>query len=124
MTDLTEQWGKGELPSGEYYIIDDLGLNTTDKYFKGTGFGIEKPQKILAKVPTYEEYRNLQHCWVEELEENGQLKEQQETLEDAYNELVCINANLEDNCKTLAQTLLKVSPEHKAWLEKNYKEYL
>lgn len=34
------------------------------------------------------------------------------------------NTKLKTDCRTLAQTLLKVSPEHKAWLEKNYKEYL
>ena len=28
------------------------------------------------------------------------------------------------DCVVLAQTLLKVSPKHKDWLEKNYKEYL
>ena len=28
------------------------------------------------------------------------------------------------DCRTIAQTLLKVSPEHREWLETNFKEYL
>ena len=124
---LTEQLYEGTLPTGWYYfnnghesyIVKYDNINT--KHWK-----LQEPEGItvLCKVPTYEEYRNLQHCWVEELEENGQLKEQQETLEDAYNELVCINANLEDNCKTLAQKLLQVKPKLKEWLEVNFREYL
>jgi hypothetical protein len=31
---------------------------------------------------------------------------------------------LELDIREIIKTLLKVSPEHKAWLEKNYKEYL
>ena len=120
MTDLTEQWKKGELPNGEYYIIDDLGLNTTDKYFKGTGFGIEKPQKILAKVPTYDEYQALlsdQLAKNEGVEVNAELKNSLYSMTQAWQ-------IAEQQAKTLVQTLLKVSPEHREWLETNFKEYL
>lgn len=48
-------------------------------------------------------------------------------LNDVNNEnhaLEIESTKLKTDCKTLAQILLKVSPEHKDWLEKNFKEYL
>lgn len=62
MTNLTEQWKKGELPSGEYYIIDDLGLNATDRYYPSHGFGAELPQAVLAPVPSYEEWKEYKEA--------------------------------------------------------------
>ena len=88
MTDLTEQWEKGELPEGAYYCkitlspcIEEVFLPCVDDK--------ELVVEVLDKKPTYEEYKAL--------------------LSDI---------------KTLAQTLLKVSPEHREWLETNFKEYL
>lgn len=79
---LTEQWKKGELPSGEYYIIDDLGLHTTDKYYPSHGFGTELPQSVLGRVPSYEEMQNinksvnnLMAANIKLQEENTKLKE-------------------------------------------------
>lgn len=77
MTDLTEQWKKGKLPSGEYYIIDDLGLHTTDRYYPSHGFGAELPQSVLGRVPSYDE-------WKAKLEENAQLKSKLQLKETAY----------------------------------------
>lgn len=59
MTDLTDKWKKGELPSGEYYIIDDLGLHTTDRYYPSHGFDTELPQSVLGRVPSYDEWKAL-----------------------------------------------------------------
>ena len=73
MTDLTEQWKKGELPSGWYYVkclcenedrIDYYNASfgcwtSNDKYIK----------QVLAPVPSYNE-------WQAKLEENAQLKKQ------------------------------------------------
>ena len=84
---LTEQLKKGELPSGEYYIIDDLGLHTTDRYYPSHGFGAELPQAVLAPVPSYEEYLSLTYAKEEDEkiiaeyeEENAQLKERNDSL--------------------------------------------
>ena len=81
---LTEQWKKGELPAGRYWVkyrsgrIDDLDLLG--------GKTIEtKPEivEVLAEVPDYVEWRNIINCACEEheankrfIEENAQLKEQ------------------------------------------------
>ena len=60
MTDLTEQWKKGELPAGRYWVkyrsgrIDDwdlLGGKTIET----------KPEivEVLAPVPSYEEWQKM-----------------------------------------------------------------
>jgi len=64
MTDLTEQWKKGELPEGDYYykldgIIDigtKGGLDVFEFYADETR---KKDMEVLAKVPSYEEYTKL-----------------------------------------------------------------
>jgi hypothetical protein len=76
MTDLTEQWKKGELLEGYYYIKTD-GKTNIDEYvqwYKDHGIPSEKSfayfnvQQVLAPVPSYEE-------WKAKLEENTKLKE-------------------------------------------------
>lgn len=67
MTDLTEQWKKGELPSGMYYIKDTDGniyptencLNYdvfNDKAYTGFYYAETGISEILAPVPSYDEY--------------------------------------------------------------------
>ena len=70
MTDLTEQWKKGELPEGFYYVNDGAKV-TIDYYLCGYWewhFNSDIKQ-VLAPVPSYDE-------WQAKLEENAQLKEQ------------------------------------------------
>ena len=57
---LTEQWKKGELPCGWYYIkiIDIVFID----FFEGTAWNNKKDEcinKVLAPVPSYEEYNRL-----------------------------------------------------------------
>ena len=108
MTNLTEQWKKGELPEGEYWclsICDDIDklycyqnsfwkYKTEDDYY---GVPVEIKQ-VLAPVPSYEEYQKLKESR-EELNsdiadkayENAMLKSEYEKeckradeLEDSY----------------------------------------
>lgn len=64
MTDLTEQWKKGELPEGwywvDYYSVD--GAVMLEYIPQHNGFGYEEKelvQAVLAEVPSYEEYQKL-----------------------------------------------------------------
>ena len=57
--DLTEQWKKGELPTGDYYIIHYDGLEVIGEYVNGFGFVKFEPKKLLAPVPSYEEWQEL-----------------------------------------------------------------
>ena len=78
MTDLTEQWKKGKLPEGDYYIkrrngflpydnIDSSGVwrNSID----------EDIIEVLAKVPSYEELQNQAFILKSRESEIAKLKE-------------------------------------------------
>jgi hypothetical protein len=77
MTDLTEQWKKGELPEGHYYIKthNETNIDEYIQWYKDHGIPSEKSfayfnvQQVLAEVPSYDE-------WKAKLEENARLKEQ------------------------------------------------
>lgn len=86
---LTEQWKKGELPSGWYYTKLWKGCNVID-YFIGNQFlryDDSDIVEVLAPVPSYDEWKAAQEqlhkegIWYTEishkkvLKENAQLKE-------------------------------------------------
>lgn len=70
MTDLTEQWKNGELPSSDddhywlaYYIKHKDGYIHADSLWRGQ-WGIadrSSIEEILAKVPSYEEWQRILH---------------------------------------------------------------
>lgn len=63
MTNLTEQWKKGELPCGWYYIkIADIVFID---FFEGKVWKNKKDEyidEVLAEVLSYEEYINCKDC--------------------------------------------------------------
>lgn len=71
---LTEQWKKGELPEGHYYVKDGENMiaEYLDEYFYNNGEPMTSfsggVEEVLDKVPSYEE-------WQAKLEENALLKE-------------------------------------------------
>lgn len=83
MTDLTEQWKKGELETNKYYYVRDmsyispakLGKYDNQLYFSGNevGYGYEenKELEILAPVPSYEEWDKLNNACHELEKENA-----------------------------------------------------
>lgn len=79
MTNLTEQWKQGELPSGwywvDYYSVD--GAVMLEYIPQHNGFGYEEKelvQAVLAPVPSYDEYISLVN-WKEDLTELCTVKE-------------------------------------------------
>lgn len=60
---LTEQWEKGELPDGHYYVKDGENIiaELLDGYFYNNGEPMTSfsggVDEVLAEVPTYEEYQ-------------------------------------------------------------------
>lgn len=68
MTDLTEQWKKGELPNGHYYVKDGENIiaELLDGYFYNDGQPMTSfsggVDEVLAKVPNYEEYLSLTYA--------------------------------------------------------------
>lgn len=84
MTNLTEQYKKGELPEGDYYL--DIGSDTIIDYWVCNHWNWteydSRIKEVLAPVPSYDEYLESEsHCAVySELnkclkEENAKLKE-------------------------------------------------
>lgn len=60
---LTEQWKKGELLSGWYYVELIRGEHRIDLYINDKNEWIDCPDeiidKVLTQIPTYEEYQAL-----------------------------------------------------------------
>lgn len=88
MNNLTEQWKKGELPIGEYYLLYKDG--TTDREYydwanvygcvteKGFGTDPNDIEEVLAEVPSYDELSFIKNDLTAAYEllkcENDQLK--------------------------------------------------
>ncbi len=81
---LTEQWKKGELESGWYYVKGADGLIGMMSDYALYRVNLEYPDNeitLLAKMPTYEEWKNVTTCFDYEhkaylsmVEENQQLR--------------------------------------------------
>jgi len=56
MTNLTEQWKKGELPDGWYYVRCAWSDEVEIRYVHN---GVDDWQEIIAEVPSFEEYQKL-----------------------------------------------------------------
>lgn len=136
MTDLTGQYQKGELPEGVYYVLYykndtaevDIYRRVYSLYDESeVRFTIPQVTKILAPVPSYEEWQASEkyNKHLEEVIKIYERKDKQATETSiAYNELLEENTKLKTDCRALAQKLLQVKPEIREWLEVNYKEYL
>mgnify|MGYP003420710588 CR=1 FL=1 len=88
MTDLTEQWKKGDLPCGWYYVKDIHNKESLDRYFKETD-NFEYLEdwevgEVLAPVPSYEQ-------WQAKLEENAKLKELLKECREFYQKMYSLN---------------------------------
>lgn len=59
MTDLTEQWKKGELPSGWYYKELWKGYNVIDKFIGNQFLRYDDSDivEVIAPVPSFEEWQ-------------------------------------------------------------------
>ena len=80
MTDLTEQWKKGELEQGWYYINSGDIDYKYSKYNSADFFVTphEDIKEVLAPVPSYEEWQVSYNCMLENEVlrlKNAQLKE-------------------------------------------------
>ena len=72
MTNLTEQWKKGELSSGWYYVRLIRGEHRIDLYINGKNEWVDCPDNIIdavvCDVPTYEEWEKAYECQLMESE--------------------------------------------------------
>lgn len=102
--DLTSQWRKGELPDGWYWVKKKTCEEYIDKvYFWYDTFidgdvplDNDKVIEVLAKVPSYEEWRNMVNCACEEDKANHRLLEENAKLKEVLKECVKMNTRLEN----------------------------
>ena len=85
-TTLTEQWKKGELKAGMYYIkFKGSGkLDWWHGYYWEDSWS-ENVEEVLAPVPSYEEWRRLQSSWVDEMGKAVDLQKALEWSNEQYN---------------------------------------
>ena len=103
MTDLTEQWKKGKLESGWYYVQLIRGEYRIDLYIKDKNEWIDCPDAIIdavvCAVPSYEEWQESEK-YNKHLEEKIKIyerKDKQATETSiAYNELAKENEELKE----------------------------
>ena len=91
MTNLTEQWNKGKLPDGDYYIKrrnGDTLYDNIDSHGVWRNSIDEDIVEVLAEVPSYELWKAVHEQWKVLLEENTKLKE---LLKDAKNVLKMVD---------------------------------
>lgn len=80
MNDLTEQWKKGELPEGHYYVKD--GGNMIAEYLDGYFYNDGVPMtsfsggvdEVLAEVPSYDQWQKHRHTLLKTQEKNCDLE--------------------------------------------------
>lgn len=102
---LTEQWKKGELPEGHYYVKD--GENMIAEYLNGYFYNDGNPMtslsggvdEVLAPVPSYEEWQASYNCMLENEVlrlKNTQLKELLKECKEVMNMAGYVFANVDD----------------------------
>lgn len=92
MTDLTEQWKKGELPYAEYYIKLGGGEYTNDVWDVDGWQSFNKEgdvvAEVLAPVPSYDELQDMNKAVNECMAANIKLVEQNAQLKELLKEWV------------------------------------
>jgi hypothetical protein len=106
---LTEQWKKGKLPEGYYYVKD--GENMIAEYLDGYFYNNGEPMtsfnggvdEVLAPVPSYEELQNMNKAVNECMAANIKLVEQNAQLKELLKECyIAINeGSFWDECDVL-----------------------
>lgn len=108
-TTLTEQWKKGKLEIGQYYI-KYKGVYISDKWYGNCwkhGWN-EYVEEVLAPVPDYEEWRRLQSSWVDEMGKVVDLQKALEWSNEQYNTKVPVLESENQQLKTQIAKLTEV----------------
>ena len=91
MTNLTEQWKKGELPEGVYYFKLPNGEIDIGTDFKVITLSMCKDGdkiEVLSEVPSYQDYERLNWYAGNGVEENTKLKTENKWYSEQLNEAV------------------------------------
>lgn len=123
MTDLTDKWKKGELPSGYYYVKNEFDNifpsdyseeydSINDVVVKDFWTEVSDIVEVLAPVPSYDELQNINRSVndlmasnIKLVEENTKLKELLKECRDVMDKAGFMFAKIDDVKK--AKRLLK-----------------
>lgn len=130
--DLTEQWKKGELPEGYYWVKvkEELAnypiladcVRRYEYYDVYTYFPEYEDSitSVLAPVPSYEEYEQLEN-WNRFTADYHALREAKEIAEYENAELKETVEALKSELKEVCDVLIRKCPEMKDWVMMNWK---
>lgn len=114
---LTEQWKKGELPSGWYYYKSSILGNITI----ADSFTLHKYRNrldwkdiitVLTPVPSYEEWKRLQSSWVDEMDKATRFKKALDDVCEEYNSKLPILEVENDKLKELLKECYKMLAQY------------
>ena len=97
MTDLTEQWKKGELPDGTYYITDKRGIMYID-YFADVwdSVDVDEVKDVLAPVPSYDDYVSLKKFMVGGINAVNSIRELEAEIKEKETQRIRLMLKLND----------------------------
>lgn len=110
MTDLTEQWKKGELPSADenhtwlaYYLKQASGRIHADSCWRGNWGHADRNSiiKVLEPVPSYEEYNRLKEVERKKgklVNVNYKIKQENERLKELLKECRDVIKDVDTYC--------------------------
>lgn len=123
MTDLTEQWKRGELPVGSYYasyLGEPRVWSYRDK--QNQTYDLEyEIYEVLAKVPSYTEWKNFVDANTSLFDTVKMLEKDNFRLEKQNAELKETVEALESELKEVCDVLIRKCPEMKEWVMLNWK---
>ena len=127
MTDLTDKWKKGKLPNGWYYVEGNRveGIYAYTAEYLNNMYRPRNGERIIAKVPSYEELQNINKSVndlmasnIKLIEENKHLKERLEKTQELELEVRRENTKLKELLK-LNNILNKGAKAIYAWLKED-----
>ena len=118
MIDLTEQWKKGKLPEGWYYVKDNRaeGIYAYTAEYLNIMYRPRNGERIIEQVPSYEEWKDLKSkLQLKETvydfdtarleEENAQLKELLKECKEIFDECFSSSAKHGELYKQIDEAL-------------------
>ena len=119
MTNLTEQWKKGELPSGYYYVKNEFGNifpsdysedydYIGDRVIKDFFTEVSEIKEVLGQVPSYDGFMTVVRAYDGVVEENTKLKTENKWYSEQLNEAVKEISQLKELLKGAREVLKMV----------------
>jgi uncharacterized protein YabN with tetrapyrrole methylase and pyrophosphatase domain len=99
MNDLTEQWKKGDLPEGWYYVKGNRaeGIYTYTAEYLNNMYRPRNGDRIIEQVPSYEELQNMNKAVNECMTANIKLVEENKYLKEDFKRMKKLLQKMEES---------------------------